>query len=70
MGAYSFIFGCIGIGILLWVLTGIFSENNFLSSATIELIGEAGTIMFIIGLGSLAVKFLISLVLGRSVLSH
>ncbi len=60
MGVYVFIFSCIGIGIVLWILAGIISSYNFLEQATISQIGEAGTIMFGIGLISLAVVFLIT----------
>ncbi len=65
MGVYAFIFGCIGIGIVLWILAGVIGGYNYLEQATITQIGEAGTIMFVIGLISLAVIFLISYFNGR-----
>ena len=60
MGVYAFIFGCIGIGILLWILSGVIGEYDILNAMTVEQIGTAGSIMFVIGLISLAVVFLIS----------
>jgi len=60
MGVYTFIFGCIGIGILLWVISGVLSEYFTLSAITVEQIANAGSILFVIGLISLAGIFLIN----------
>ena len=60
MGVYAFIFSCIGIGVLLWILSGVLGDAFRLSVATITQITNVGTIMFVIGVISLAVVFLIS----------
>lgn len=60
MGVYTFIFGCIGIGILLWVISGVLGEYFTLSAITVEQIASAGSILFVIGLISLASIFLIN----------
>jgi len=65
MGVYLFIFGCIGVGVLLWILSGVLDEVFSLSTTTITQIADAGTYIFVIGLASLAVIFLISFFKGR-----
>ena len=60
MGVYAFVFSCIGIGVLLWILSGVLGDAFRLSVATITQITNVGTIMFVIGVISLAVVFLIS----------
>lgn len=60
MGVYAFIFGCIGIGVLVWIISGVLGEYSTVSEMTVEQIGNAGSIMFVIGLISLAGIFLIS----------
>lgn len=57
MGIYSFIFGCMGLGIFLWVFESVF--QGYLLDDTTELISNVGTLLFIIGVGSLAGTFLI-----------
>lgn len=65
MGVYAFIFGCIGVGVLLWILSGVLREFFSLSTATATQITNAGTILFGIGIISLAVVFLISYFKGK-----
>ena len=59
MGVYAFIFGCIGLGILLWIISALLGEYLDLNETIVKQIGDAGSIMFVIGLISLAVVFLI-----------
>jgi len=55
MGLYAFIFGCIAVGILLWLISSLFLE--YLPASTSDLISTAGSLLFVIGLGSLATTF-------------
>ena len=55
MGLYAFIFGCVGVGILLWVMESIFVK--YLPEVTTDLISTAGTLLFFIGVASLAATF-------------
>ena len=44
MGLYAFIFGCIAVGILLWVISSIFLE--YIPDSTNDLISTAGSLLF------------------------
>lgn len=58
MGLYAFIFGSIGLGVLLWFIRGAFSD--YLPTPTEEILDNAGTLLFLIGLGSLATTFVLN----------
>ena len=58
MGLYAFIFGSIGLGVLLWFIKSAFSD--YLPSATVEVLDSAGTLLFLIGVGSLATTFVLN----------
>ena len=46
-----------GLGIFLWVFESVF--QSYLLDDTVELISNVGTLLFIVGVGSLAGTFLI-----------
>jgi len=58
MGLYAFIFGTIGLGILLWFIKSAFSD--YLPVPTEEVVDNAGTLLFLIGLGSLGTTLIIN----------
>jgi len=54
MGMYAFIFACISVGLLLWFVSGSFDQ---LGPTMVERLNTLGTVIFVVGIVSLALVF-------------